>query len=222
MLMNIDIRRILTLYVSITILIVISILIYFYKTQIIILLGGIHGLLGFFLLSFISCLSILPIPYITIVFRVARFFDPLSISIVVGIGSALGEAIAWSIGRATAHVLNDTVYIKRINVLLRYAKERGSWIVPLLAFIFSLTFLPDKLLYLPLGIMGYSIRRLLPFTILGKITMVYLVMVFGRLWSIHVEGSNSNGISFIITTVLLIIATIAMVYMDWERILYKR
>lgn len=217
-----NIIKLSSVYISITILVLFSVVMYVNRESIVIFLNRFPGLLGFFLLSFISCLSIAPIPYVPMVFRVARYFEPLPISIIVGIGSALGEAVAWSIGRAGAHFLHDTYYVKRLNILLIFLQKKGSWIIPFLAFIFSLTFLPDKLLYLPLGIMGYSIWRILPFTALGKILMIYLVVVLGRIWAANVEGyTNNEEISFLITTITLVIVTILTFYIDWEKFLQK-
>lgn len=216
-----NIKRLVSVYIAVAVFIVFSTAIYIYSPSIIRFVGGIPGLFGFFLLSFISCLSLAPIPYIPIVFRVARYVEPVPISIVVGVGSALGEAVAWAIGRAGSHFLYDTQYFRRLNTLLRFAEKRGSWIIPFLAFLFSLTFLPDKVLYLPLGMMRYSIWRLLPFTALGKILMVYFVVIFGRLWATNVEGYTNEEISFLVTTVALVVVTIAMIYIDWEKPLRK-
>ncbi|MEM4694810.1 MAG: hypothetical protein QXD67_02575 [Ignisphaera sp.] len=215
------IKKLVSVYISIVVFVVFSIVLYIYRTQIVYLLGSFPGLLGFFVLSFISCLSIAPIPYIPIVFKVARYVDILPISIVVGMGSALGEAVAWGIGRASTHFLYDTIYFRRINTLLKFIQKRGSWTMPFLAFLFSFTFLPDKILYLPLGMMRYSLWRILPFTILGKIFMVYLVSVLGRVWATYVEGYTNEEMSFLITTVALIIVTVLMIYIDWEKLLQR-
>lgn len=221
MLMNQNLRKLVDLCLPIVLLIIISIALYMFRSFIVGLLSGVPGLLGFFILSFISCLSIAPIPYIAIVFKVARYVNPLTTSIVVGIGSALGEAMAWTLGRFAARGLQDTIYAKRVNAIFRFIVGKGSWALPLLAFIFSLTFLPDKLLYLPLGMMRYSIWKLIPFTALGKTVMVFLVLVFGRLWARYVEGYTNEVFSFAITTVVLTSTMIAMIYIDWEKALHK-
>lgn len=212
-------KRIVGLYLSLLLLVIISIVIYVYEPFITKIFSGTLGLLGLFLLSFTSCLSIVPIPYIVIVFKIARYVNPILTSMVVGAGSGLGEAIAWFLGRASYNVLKETVYAKRINALLKFVELKGSLAIPLLAFVFSLTFLPDKILYLPLGIMRYSIWKILPFTILGKSVMVYLVLLFGKLWS-NILNYESDFVSFIVTIVFLSIIMVVMVFMDWERILF--
>jgi membrane protein YqaA with SNARE-associated domain len=156
-----------------------------------------------------------------VVFRVAPYVNPLITALVVGIASALGEAVAWVLGRASSQALSGSIYIKRVNALLKFAERKGSIALPLLAFIFSLTFLPDKALYLPLGIVRYSLWRLLPFTVLGKILMTYLTIVLGRLWY-EVVGPESDIVSFVVTTVLLAIMMTLLIIVDWEKVLEKK
>jgi len=214
-------KKIFGLYISLLLLIVISITIYMHRESLTKIFNKAYGLVGLFLLSYLSCLSIVPIPYIVIVFKVARFVNPLLTAIVVGTASGLGEATAWIFGRASSSVLSGSIYIKRINALLRFAERKGTIVLPFLAFIFSLTFLPDKVLYLPLGIMRYSLWRLLPFTILGKILMVYFVIFLGRLW-VEVVGYESDIISFVVTTAFLAILMVLMIIVDWERIIERK
>lgn len=214
-------KRIIGLYLSLLILVLISLAIYAHESSIIKMLSSTFGLLGLFLLSFISCLSIVPIPYIVIVFKIARYVNPILTSIVVGIGSGLGEAVAWFFGRASYSVLRETVYAKRVNVLLKFMEQKWSFAIPLLAFIFSLTFLPDKVLYLPLGIMRYNVLKMLPFTVLGKTVMVYLVLLFGKLWA-NIIDFESDFTSFIVTVTALSITMMIMVLVDWEKILFGK
>jgi len=216
-------KKLAGLYLSLVILILVSVAIYVYRNSIAEILSGTLGMLGFFVLSYVSCLSVIPLPYVLIIFRVAKYVNPLLTAIVVGLGSALGEATAWLVGRAASRALENSVYAKRINALLRFAEKKGSFAIPILAFLFSLTFLPDKVLYLPLGIMKYGILKLLPFTILGKALMTYLVLVFGKLWATYVEGyeEDIDMLSFFITTAILAVIMVVMVYIDWDKLLLK-
>jgi membrane protein YqaA with SNARE-associated domain len=214
-------RKILGLYISLLLLIMISITIYIYREFLMYTLLRTYGLAGLSFLSFVSCLSIVPIPYMIVVFRVAPYVNPLITALVVGIASALGEAVAWVLGRASSQALSGSIYVKRVNALLKFAERKGSIALPLLAFIFSLTFLPDKALYLPLGIVRYSLWRLLPFTVLGKILMTYLTIVLGRLWY-EVVGPESDIVSFVVTTVLLAIMMTLLIIVDWEKVLEKK
>lgn len=212
------IKKFVGLYLSLLLLVMLSVVIYSYQEPLTRVFSKAYGVAGLFLLSFISCVSIIPIPYIVIVFKLAPYVNPLTTSIVVGLASALGEAVAWSLGRASSRALSGTIYMKRVNALLRFAERKGRLALPFLAFIFSLTFLPDKVLYLPLGIMRYSLWRLLPFTAFGKILMTYLVLRLGRYWY-EVVGYEGNSTSFIITTAVLALIMVLMVVIDWEKIL---
>ncbi|MEM4788477.1 MAG: hypothetical protein QXV06_01600 [Ignisphaera sp.] len=212
-------KRIVGLYLSLLFLVIISIAMYVYEPFISKILLSPFSLLGLFLISFTSCLSIVPIPYVVMVFQMAQHVNPILTSIVVGTGSALGEAITWFFGRASYNILEGTIYAKRINALLRFMELKGSLTIPFLTFLFSLTFLPDKVIYLPLGIMKYSIWKVLPFTILGKSIMIYLVLLLGRLWS-DILNYESNFTSFAITVVFLSIILMVMTFVDWEKVLF--
>jgi len=228
--MTINIRRIAKIgegFSMFLILIALSIVIFLLRKSLIRAILSAPLVLSIFTLSFVSCISILPIPYTYILFLLAATLkiNPILTSIVSGIGAGLGEAVAWFIGRGSKKVLEDTEYVTRLNVLLKYLEKRASWAIPIFGFIFALTPLPDKLLYLPLGLLGFSVWKILPFTILGKIVMTYIVVFVGREWgSIIGEtlGSRfSDEVMFIITIILLLIIMALFVFVKWDRILLR-
>ncbi len=208
-------------------LIIVSIIIFIFRKYVISTVLAFPIMLSIFILSFISCISILPIPYTYIIFLIAATIqlNPIVASIVSGIGAGLGEATAWIIGRGSKEVLRDTEYAMRLNILLRYLEKKASWMMPLLAFLFALTPVPDKLLYLPLGLLGFSLKRVLPFTLLGKILMTYIVIAIGGLWRSIVgetiESEFNDIIMFIITTIVLLVIMALFLFIRWDRILLR-
>ena len=95
-------------------------------------------------------------------------------------------------------------------------------------FLFALTPLPDDLLFIPLGVMRYSLIRALIPALIGKICMNFIVAYSGR-FSIQIIrdifGAESDWISTLIAMVLaialLIIVFVIMFRMDWEKFLER-
>jgi len=208
-------------------LIIISIIIFIFRKYVIRTILGFPIMISIFILSFISCIALLPIPYTYIVFLIAATIqlNPIVASIASGVGAGLGEAVAWVIGRGSKEVLEDTEYVVRLNILLRYLEKKASWMIPLIAFLFALTPAPDKLLYLPLGLLGFNLKKVLPFTLLGKILMTYIVITAGSLWGSiigeSIESEFNDIIMFVITTIVLLVIMALFLFIRWDRILLR-
>jgi len=188
-----------------------------------------YGYFGIFLISLIGALSIFfPIPYTVVIFTLGGLkvgeswaFEPLWIAVAAGIGSAVGEFSGYVIGFGGRKVIGDK-YKKKMNLLMKLFDRFG----PLVIFLFALTPLPDDLLFIPLGVIRYSLVRALVSALIGKICMNYIVAYSGRL-SINIIrdifGVESDWISALIGMVLavalMIIVFVIMFKVDWEKIL---
>jgi len=218
-----DVIKIIESYITILTLIVISIIIFSMRKYIIRLLLGFNGFIAVFLLSLIGCLSIVPIPYTYILFLIAMHYElnPIIVSLGGAFGSTLGETIAWLLGRASSSMLRDTKYFKRIEIIIKFTKSHGSIALPILTFIFALTPLPDKILFLPLGVVRYSVLRILPAAFLGKMLMNIIIIITAQTWG--VIGEEVLGLDeilmFIVTTAMLIIIMSIIMFIKWEKIL---
>lgn len=212
---------------TILILVVTSIMIFIFRKALISFLFGINFLLASFLISFIASVSIVPIPYTYIIFLIASIYKMnlgyiILLSISSGLGSALGEAIAWVVGRISRAALRDTGYLNRLESLLKLVEMWGYKAVALLVFIFAFTHLPDKVLYIPLGMMGYSIWKVMPVTFLGKFLMILVILLAGRAVGFVGEHLVENeAIVFIFTTVLLTGIMAITLFVKWDDMLLK-
>jgi membrane protein YqaA with SNARE-associated domain len=218
-----DVIKIIESYITILVLIVISIIIFSMRKYIIRLLLGFNGFIAVFLLSLIGCLSVVPIPYTYILFLIAMHYElnPIIVSLGGAFGSTLGETIAWFLGRASSSILRDTKYFKRIETIIKFTKSHSSIILPILTFIFALTPLPDKILFLPLGVVRYSVLRLLPAAFMGKMMMNIIIIITAQTWGVigeEVLGLNEL-LMFIATTAMLIIIMSIIMFIKWEKIL---
>lgn len=215
--------RVFESYIPAIVLVAMSIVIFSLRKLIIRMLLGFNGFVVVFVLSLIGCLSVVPIPYTYIVFLIATVYElnPILISLGGAMGSTLGEGVAWFLGRVSSSVLQRTKYFHRIELILEYTKSRSSLALPLLAFIFALTPLPDKILFLPLGMLGYNLLKILPATFLGKLVMNVVVIIVGQLWGVVGEEIFGLGeiVMFIATIAILIAIMSIMMFVRWERII---
>lgn len=190
-----------------------------------------YGYFGIFLISLIGALSIFfPVPYTVIIFTLgglkvgeAWVFEPVWIAGAAGIGSAVGEFSGYLLGLGGRRVIRGK-YKKKMEFLVKVFDRFG----PVVIFLFALTPLPDDLLFIPLGVLGYSIVRAFVPALIGKFCMNLIVAYSGR-FSIQVLrdifGVESDWISaligMVLAVVLLIIVFVVMFKVDWEKFFGK-
>lgn len=186
-----------------------------------------YGYFGIFLISLVGALSIFfPIPYTVVIFTLgglkvgeAWVFEPVWIAVVAGIGSAFGEFSGYLLGFGGRRVIGEK-YKRKMEFLMKLFDRFG----PIVIFVFALTPLPDDLLFIPLGVMRYSLVRALIPALIGKICMNFIVAYSGR-FSVQIIrdifGVESDWISgligMVLALVLLIIVFVVMFKVDWEK-----
>jgi membrane protein DedA with SNARE-associated domain len=187
-----------------------------------------YGYLGVFLISLFGAMSIfVPIPYTIVIFILGGLqntlgnwiFEPIWIAVAAGIGSAIGEFSGYLLGVGGRKVIGDR-YKKKIDFITKLFKKYG----PIAIFVFALTPLPDDLLFIPLGVMRYSLLRAFIPALLGKFFSNLIIAYSGRLSLDIVKnifGIEGEGVSLLVGTViglvLLIIVLIVMFKFDWEK-----
>jgi membrane protein YqaA with SNARE-associated domain len=191
-----------------------------------------YGYLGIFLISLLGAMSIfVPIPYTIVIFILGGYqdavgnwvFEPIWIAAAAGAGAAVGEFSGYLIGFGGRRVVGEK-YKKKMTFLTKLFKRFG----PITIFAFALTPLPDDLLFIPLGVMRYSLIRAFIPALLGKFFSNLIIAYSGRL-SLQiigdlfgVEGAGSSlVIGTVIGIVLLIIVLIIMFKLDWEKYFAK-
>lgn len=187
-------------------------------------LSGAYGYFGIFLISLIGAMSIFfPIPYTVAIFALGERFEPLWIAVAAGIGSAIGEFSGYLLGVGGRKVISEK-YKKKMDFLVKVFNKYGAITV----FLFALTPLPDDLLFIPMGVMRYSIVKAFIPALIGKFCMNLLVAYSGR-FSIKIIrdifGVESDWISaligMIIAIALLIIVFVIMFKVNWEKYFEK-
>jgi len=157
------------------------------------------------------------------------WLEILGITLVGGLGSALGEFTGYAIGFSTKKIMKerDSSVLNNVdgfgNLLLQNKKR-----APVYIFLFALTPLPDDILFLPLGIMKYPFWKCIIPAWIGK----NFTILFYCVWPIFVaigltsQGISTNDVSSIITEALLLLVTITVMFFimsfDWTKFLEKR
>lgn len=188
-----------------------------------------YGYVGIFLISLLGATSIfVPIPTTVVIFILGGLqvgnpptwaFNPLLIGIFAGLGSTVGEFSGYLIGLGGRRVIGEK-YKKKMDVLTRLFKRFG----PVVIFIFALTPLPDDLIFIPLGMMRYSVLAAFIPALLGKLLSNVIVAYAGRL-SLQAIGNffgvEGTGVSLLIGTiiaiVLLVVVLVIMFKVNWEK-----
>jgi membrane protein YqaA with SNARE-associated domain len=187
-----------------------------------------YGYLGIFFISLLGASAIfVPIPYTVVIFILGGFqdgvgnwvFEPLWIAVAAGAGAAIGEFSGYLIGFGGRKVVGDK-YKTRMEFLTKLFKKYGTIAI----FIFALTPLPDDLLFIPLGVMRYSLLRAFVPAVVGKFFSNLIIAYSGRL-SLEIVSSifgvEGQGSSLLIGTIigigLLIIVFMIMFKLDWEK-----
>jgi len=186
------------------------------------------GYMGFFLIAFIGAVSIfIPVPYTVVIFTLGGSFDPVLIALTAGSGAALGEFSSYLIGTYGTKLVSE----QRRRKMEFMVKVFSKW-GPLAVFIFALTPLPDDLLFIPLGMMRYSIPKAFVSAFAGKVAMNFIVAYSGRLakgvvYEVirSIFGEPSDLLVTLITATIavafLIIVVTIMLRLDWEKIYYR-
>ena len=185
-----------------------------------------YGYLGVFFISLLGATSIfVPIPSTVVIFIIAgnTAFDPVLIAVFAGLGAAVGEFTGYLVGLGGRKVIGNR-YKKKMDVLMRLFKRFG----PVVIFLFALTPLPDDLVFVPLGMMRYSVLGAFIPALLGKLLSNLIVAYAGRYLIFAVRdffGVEGEGMSLLIGTilavVLLVVVLVIMFKVNWEKIAEK-
>ena len=182
-----------------------------------------YGYFGVFFTSLFGAVSLfIPIPDTTTLFTLAGLkiggswvFDPLLIAAIATIGAGIGQFSGYIVGLKSKIFMNGK-YKKNADFLASAFKKFGSVGI----FAYSLTPLPDDLMFVPLGMARYNpVKAFVP-SLAGKF-FLSLIIVFASRFSINIIanafGAGGNLLSFLISTVLGIVLTVAMFKIDWTK-----
>lgn len=178
------------------------------------------GPIGIFLASLLgNAIPYATVPYLIVIvqyFATIKYtlLDIILIAVAGGLGAALGKIIVYSIGRAARYALSEET-----KENLRLFTKLMSKSVFIAVFLFAALPLPDDVLYLPLGVSGYSVVKFFMACFLGKIIITLLAALFGVAWAQIVEiGKIPVWISAPSMLIISVIVAYAITAIDWVRV----
>ena len=169
-----------------------------------------------FLLGLVGAASIfIPVPTTLALLGMAisGIFDKTLLALAFGIGAAVGQLTSYAVGY-TGRALVGKKHKRRLDALLKIFDRYGMIAV----FIFALTPLPDSLLFIPMGLVHYSLWKVFVAAVAGKISMSLVITHVGGAMG---EVFAGNWIFAVVATFLLVLVVIAMFKIDWEKIVNK-
>ena len=184
--------------------------------------------IGVFIISIFGNFTVIfPVPYLFILLIIAlqpsfTLLDALLLGIVAGAGAAIGETVAWLLGRTQSESLEESPTGQQI-LKIRGQIERGYG--GLLIFFYAATPLPDDILLIALGATKYPLWKALVFCFFGKVALALLITMGAQLpflqpILIQIFGGGSDPL---MDTVYLIIgiALIGLFFLPWGTIIAK-
>ncbi len=175
------------------------------------------GYFGVFLLGLLGAASFfIPVPTTVGLLGVAalRILDPTLLALAFGIGAGIGQLTSYAVGYAGRAIV-DEKRERRLGAMMKVFDRFGITVV---IFIFALTPLPDSVLFIPLGLMRYPVRKVFAASLLGKIAMSLIITYFGEFLG---QTLTDNWVFTAVTVVLLLVVVVAMLKIDWEKLIEK-
>jgi membrane protein DedA with SNARE-associated domain len=133
------------------------------------------GYLGIFAVSLLSSATIiLPAPYFAFVFAAGAVLNPVFVGIAGGLGSAIGEFTGYAIGLGGRQAIRRK-HEKWLGRAEGWAERHGLFAVIL---IFAATPLPDDIVGILAGALGYGAKKFFVASLIGKL-ILNLALAFG-------------------------------------------
>ncbi|MHA1730635.1 MAG: VTT domain-containing protein [Promethearchaeota archaeon] len=167
------------------------------------------------LASLLGAFIPVPVPYplavsVIVLWDRANFLWVAGVVLVGAAANWFGDALDYVLGRG-ARELMDVETTESIEKWTRLIEEHPH-LTPLLVFITALTPLPESVIFVPLGITKYSVKKVLFWSFLGKIGMMVIAAaagLFALTWLLDLIGGE--GGSWIPGMALLYVSWLIMV-----------
>lgn len=172
------------------------------------------------LISFV-CNSIpyISIPYLLILLTYITstsppIFESIYLTILSALGASLGKIIIYYIGKGIGKLVIKDIDREKIQLFNKIA-SKGIFIAIL---IFAATPLPDDVIYIPIGLLGYNIVKFFIACFIGKTFITGIVVLFGDVLVYTFKGFEINWISTVIAIIISIMIILLIRKIDWSKL----
>ena len=124
------------------------------------------------------------IPYPLIIFALAAKpeINPIILILASSIGAAIGEFSAYALGYAGKKMIENKEKYRKQMETMKKLLEKKPYLVPILIFFMAVTPLPDDVILIPLGLIGYGLVRGIIPCFLGKLALIAILVLGGRIF----------------------------------------
>jgi len=180
------------------------------------------GPLGILVISFLgNAIPYSTIPYLIFIINYAAMISDntvllLAAALLGGLGAALGKIIVYGVGRAARLALSE----ESKNNLELFTRIAGKSVF-IAVFLFAALPLPDDILYVPLGVTGYSAFKFFIAVALGKIIITGSAIAIGSIIGIATEyvGVPNPIISALLAVILSIATAYVILVINWSLVI---
>ncbi len=174
-----------------------------------------YGYFGSFIISLMgSLIPFLPLPYLFPIVLLSMKLDPLLLGVLSGLGGSLGKVTSYVAGRFWRRFASQTS--KKNLDFFRFAVNKYGAIA---VFLFALTPLPDDVIYIPMGLIGYGFLKFMLANCAGKIILAIFVAYIGRYYKELMDmfiGESMSIVSVLIAVMIMIFFSIVLFKIDWQ------
>lgn len=172
--------------------------------------------LGPFLISLIfNSIPFVSLPYLLIIvglaFKYTSLHERVLLAVSSALGATLGKVLIYFIGKGFSRFLSQSSK-KNLELFNRIAKKS----LALAIFVFAALPLPDDVLYLPLGLTGFSLATYFVSVFLGKLFLKSVAVFYGSLLASVSEELGYRAIPAFIAVSLIF--SYYIIKIDWSKV----
>jgi membrane protein DedA with SNARE-associated domain len=185
------------------------------------------GYLSLALINFFgSLVPFVPLPGFILLATMAveTQYDLHALALISAITATIAKQIIFYLSYGGRRIINEKTR-KKMRPFERLVKRYGA----AAAFIAAATPIPDDLVYVPLGLAKYNPKRFFIATLTGKIVLSYTIVLVSHFLGVsliqpfleNINDPTPIYIGIIVFAIMMTVAIIALLRLDWQKILGK-
>jgi len=185
------------------------------------------GYLSLSLVNFFgSLIPFVPLPGFLLLATMAveNQYDLHVLALLSAITATIAKQIIFYLSYGGRRIINEKTR-KKMRPFERLVKRYGA----AAAFIAAATPIPDDLVYVPLGLAKYNPKRFFIATLTGKIVLSYTIVLVSHFLGVsliqpfleNINDPTPIYIGIIVFGIMMTVAIIALLRLDWQKILGK-